>query len=130
VSLTYSAALGLARYGVTANCIAPVARTRMSAGVPMPLAEMGEAEDVAPMVVYLLSDAARHVTGQVYGVVGNKISVWGQPRELRAMYAPGRWSAEDIAARLDSQIGAEPLPQLIKLEEMRQAAASGARPNG
>jgi NAD(P)-dependent dehydrogenase (short-subunit alcohol dehydrogenase family) len=129
VSLTYSAALGLARYGVTANCIAPVARTRMSANVPMALAETGEAEDVAPMVVYLLSDAAKHVTGQVYGVVGSKISVWAQPRELRAMYTAARWTPEEIAARLDVQVGTEPLPQLARIDEMRRAAAAGARPN-
>jgi NAD(P)-dependent dehydrogenase (short-subunit alcohol dehydrogenase family) len=130
VSLTYSAALGLARYGVTANCIAPVARTRMSANVPMELAEMGDAEDVAPMVVYLLSDAARHVTGRVYSVVGSKIAVWSQPSEQRAMWAPGRWTPEDIAARLDTQIGTETLPQLAKLDEMRRAAAAGEKPNG
>src|SRR5207237_2442090 len=58
VSLVRSAALGLRKYGVTANAVAPVARTRMSAGVPMKLDEMGEPEDVAPLVVYLLSDAA------------------------------------------------------------------------
>lgn len=130
VSLTYSAALGLARYGVTANCIAPVARTRMSANVPMQLAETGEAEDVAPMVVYLLSDAARQVTGQVYTVVGSKIAVWSQPREVRAMYAPDRWTPEEIAARAGSQLGVETLPQLARLDEMRRAAASGERPNG
>ena len=129
VSLTYSAALGLSRYGVTANCIAPVARTRMSANVPMELAEMGDAEDIAPMVVYLLSEQARHVTGQVYSVVGNKIAVWSQPREARAMYSEQRWTPEDIAARLDTQIGVEVLPQLAKLEQMRQAAAAGERPN-
>ncbi|MDA8186264.1 MAG: SDR family NAD(P)-dependent oxidoreductase, partial [Actinomycetota bacterium] len=49
VSLVRSAAAGLYRYGVTANAIAPVARTRMSANVPMDLAEMGDPEDVAPM---------------------------------------------------------------------------------
>jgi NAD(P)-dependent dehydrogenase (short-subunit alcohol dehydrogenase family) len=129
VSLTYSAALGLSRYGVTANCIAPVARTRMSANVPMELAEMGDAEDIAPMVVYLLSEQARHVTGQVYSVVGNKIAVWSQPREARAMYSAQRWTPEDIAARLDTQIGVEVLPQLAKLKQMRQAAAAGERPN-
>ena len=130
VSLVRSAAAGLHRYGVTANAVAPVARTRMSANVPMELAEMGDAEDVAPMVVYLLSDAARHVTGQVYSVVGPKIAVWSQPREERAMWAPGRWTPEDIAARLDTQIGVETLPQLAKLEEMRRAAATGEKPNG
>src|SRR3712207_869534 len=66
VSLVRSAAIGLRKYGVTANAVAPVARTRMSAGVPTALAEIGEPEDVAPLVVYLLSDRARHVTGQVY----------------------------------------------------------------
>jgi NAD(P)-dependent dehydrogenase (short-subunit alcohol dehydrogenase family) len=42
VSLVRSAAAGLHRYGVTANAVAPVARTRMSANVPMELAEMGD----------------------------------------------------------------------------------------
>src|SRR6202044_3049746 len=73
VLLVRSAAAGLNRYGITANAIAPVARTRMSANVPMDLAEMGDPEDVAPMVVYLLSDRAKHVTGQVYTSAGPKI---------------------------------------------------------
>ena len=101
VSLVRSAAVGLYRYGVTANAIAPVARTRMSANVPSELAEMGDPEDVAPMVVYLLSDKAKHVTGQVYTVVGSKIAVWNQPAEVRAMWADGRWTPEQIAERLD-----------------------------
>ena len=98
VSLVRSAAVGLHRYGVTANAIAPVARTRMSANVPSELAEMGDPEDVAPMVVYLLSDKARHITGQVYTVVGSKIAVWNQPAEVRAMWADGRWTPEEIDA--------------------------------
>ena len=53
VSLVRSAAVGMHKYGVTANAIAPVAQTRMSANVPFEL-EMGEPEDVAPMVVFLL----------------------------------------------------------------------------
>ena len=72
VSLVRSAAAGLNRYGITANAVAPVARTRMSANVPMDLAEMGDPEDVAPLVVYLLSDQAKHVTGQVYTSVGSE----------------------------------------------------------
>ena len=130
VSLVRSAAAGLYRYGVTANAIAPVARTRMSANVPQELAEMGDPEDVAPMVVYLLSDKAKHVTGQVYTVVGSKIAVWNQPVEVRAMWADGRWTPEQIAARLDSTIGQERMGLIDKLEEIRQAAASGDKPNG
>jgi NAD(P)-dependent dehydrogenase (short-subunit alcohol dehydrogenase family) len=130
VSFVRSAAAGLYRYGVTANAIAPVARTRMSANVPQELAEMGDPEDVAPMVVYLLSDKAKHVTGQVYTVVGSKIAVWNQPVEVRAMWADGRWTPEQIAARLDSNVGQERMGLIDKLEEIRQAAASGDKPNG
>src|SRR5919106_5044210 len=85
VSLVRSAALGLHRYGVRANAIAPVARTRMSENVPAGLAEIGDPEDVAPMVVYLLSDRASHVTGQIYTAVGSRIAVWNQPQEIRSM---------------------------------------------
>jgi NAD(P)-dependent dehydrogenase (short-subunit alcohol dehydrogenase family) len=126
VSLVRSAAAGLNRYGITANAVAPIARTRMSENVPMDLAEMGDPEDVAPLVVYLLSDQAKHVTGQVYTAVGSKIAVWNQPREVRAMYADGRWTPEEIAARLDSTVGQERLPLLDQLEEYRKAAAAKA----
>ncbi|HEX6476522.1 MAG TPA: SDR family oxidoreductase [Acidimicrobiales bacterium] len=129
VSLVRSAAAGLSRYGVTANAIAPVARTRMSANVPMELGEMGEPEDVAPLVVYLVSDQARHVTGQVYTAVGGKIAVWNQPTEVRAMYKDGRWTPQEIEARLDSTVGQERMALLDRLEAMRQAAAAGDKPN-
>ena len=129
VSLVRSAAAGLYRYGITANAIAPVARTRMSANVPQELAEMGDPEDVAPMVVYLLSDKAKHVTGQVYTVVGSKIAVWNQPVEVRAMWADGRWTPEQIAERLDSNVGQERMWLIDRLEEMRRAAESGDKPN-
>ena len=129
VSLVRSAAVGLAKYGVTANAIATVARTRMSANVPGDLAEMGDAEDVAPMVTYLLSDRSRDVTGQIYTVVGNKIAVWNQPREVRAMYADGRWTPEQIAERLGGSVGVEKMPIFDILEEMarkrREKEAAG-----
>ncbi len=129
VSLVRSAAVGLYRYNVTANCIAPIARTRMSANVPSELSEIGDPEDVAPMVVYLLSDQARHVTGQIYTAVGGKIAVWNQPVEVRAMYKDGRWTPEEIAARLDSSVGQQRMAMLDRLEAMRSAAASGEKPN-
>ena len=125
VSLVRSAAAGLHRYGVTANAIAPVARTRMSANVPQELAEMGDPEDIAPMVVYLLSDKAKHVTGQVYTVVGSKIAVWNQPVEVRAMWADGRWTPEQIAERLDDNIGQERMAMIDRLEQMRAGGGVG-----
>lgn len=129
ISLVRSAALGLHKYGVTANAVAPVARTRMSANVPMELKEIGEPEDVAALVVYLLSDAAREITGQVYTVAGPKIAVWAQPRELRAMYAEtGSWTPERIADFLPGTVGVDPMPMLQQLEAMAEAAAAKARP--
>jgi NAD(P)-dependent dehydrogenase (short-subunit alcohol dehydrogenase family) len=129
VSLTYSAAAGLERYGVRANCIAPVARTRMSANVPTALAENGEPEDVSPMAVYLLSDAASGITGQVYTVVGNRIGIWSQPSEQRSMAADERWTPEEIAARLPDALGTERLPMLDMVDKARAAAAAGDKPN-
>ncbi|MEU8715528.1 MULTISPECIES: SDR family NAD(P)-dependent oxidoreductase [unclassified Streptomyces] len=132
ISLVRSAALGLHKYGVTANAVAPVARTRMSAGVPTELAEIGEPEDVAAFVVYLLSDAARDadVTGQVYTVAGPKIAVWAQPRELRAAYAAeGSWTPETIARALPGSVGVDPMPMLARLTAMEAAARAGERPN-
>lgn len=129
ISLVRSAALGLHKYGVTANAVAPVARTRMSANVPMELSEIGEPEDVAAMVVYLLSERAREVTGQVYTVAGPKIAVWAQPRELRAAYASGGWTPETIAESLPGSVGVDPMPMLERLVEMERAAREGARPN-
>jgi NAD(P)-dependent dehydrogenase (short-subunit alcohol dehydrogenase family) len=129
ISLVRSAALGLHKYGVTANCVAPVARTRMSANVPMELKEIGEPEDVAALVVYLLSDRAREITGQVYTIAGPKIAVWAQPRELRAAYGEGPWTPARIADFLPGTVGTDPMPMLEQLAAMRQAAAAKERPN-
>lgn len=132
ISLVRSAALGLHKYGVTANAVAPVARTRMSANVPMELREIGEPEDVAALVVYLLSDHARTegITGQVYTIAGPKIAVWSQPRELRAGYTTtGPWTPQSLADFLPGTVGTDPMPMLARLAEMREAAERGDRPN-
>jgi NAD(P)-dependent dehydrogenase (short-subunit alcohol dehydrogenase family) len=127
VSFVRSAALGMHKYGVTANVIAPVAKSRMSGNVPFGL-EMGEPEDVAPMVVFLLGDAARHVTGQVYTANDGIIAVWNQPVEVREMRKDGRWTPEEIASRFD-EVGQERMGMLDRLEAMAKAAASGDTPN-
>ncbi|KOG36936.1 SDR family NAD(P)-dependent oxidoreductase [Streptomyces resistomycificus] len=131
ISLVRSAALGLHKYGVSANAVAPVARTRMSANVPTELTEIGEPEDVAALVVYLLSERAAEqgITGQVYTVAGPKIAVWAQPRELRAAYAEGAWTPERIAEFLPGSVGVDPMPLLSQVEGMSRAAARGDRPN-
>lgn len=123
VSLVRSAAAGMRKYGVTANAIAPVARTRMSEKVPADLPDLGEPEDVAPLVVHLLSDRARHITGQVYTAAGRRIAVWNQPVEVREMRTETRWTPDEIAARLDGEVGQERMPMFDLLD----AAAADAR---
>ncbi|HEX4654634.1 MAG TPA: SDR family oxidoreductase [Mycobacteriales bacterium] len=128
VALMRSAAVGLQKYGVSANCIAPVANTRMAANVPGGTAETGEPEDVAPMVVYLLSDSARDVTGQTYTVVGGKVALWSQPREIREVTKDGRWTPEELAKVLPDEVGIDRMP-MFEYIEMMQAKAAAASPS-
>lgn len=130
VSLTRSAgmtALSVKMRGgpaINANCIAPVAKTRMSENVPFEI-EMGEPEDIAPMAIFLMSDAGREVNGQTYTVVGPRISVWNQPQEVRTMMAPdgASWTPDQIVANFD-QVGVE-VPSFYddlerRMKEMQQ----------
>jgi NAD(P)-dependent dehydrogenase (short-subunit alcohol dehydrogenase family) len=128
VSLVRSVAAGMHRYGVTANVIAPVARTRMSMNVPSEL-DMGEPEDIAPLVAFLLGDKSRHITGQVYTANGGKIAVWNQPVEVREMAKDGRWTPEEIEARIDKEVGQEKMGLIDRLEQLKAAADSGVKPN-
>jgi hypothetical protein len=100
----------------------------MSANVPFDMAEMGEPEDVAPLVAYLLGEAARGITGQIYTVAGRRIAVWNQPQEVRSMYAEEPWTAASIARRLPEAIGAETMPMIAKLAAYTQAAEAATVP--
>jgi NAD(P)-dependent dehydrogenase (short-subunit alcohol dehydrogenase family) len=124
VALVRSAALGLSKYGINANAIAPVASTRMQANVPGGTAETGEPDDVAPMVVYLLSDAAREINGQTYTVVGGKVALWAQPREIREIVKAGRWTPQELAERFPGEVGTDRLPMLDYIEMMQARAAA------
>ena len=131
VSLTRSAAMTAASIrlrggpAMNANCIAPVARTRMSENVPFEF-ETGEPEAVAPMAVYLLSDAGRDVNAQIYSVVGRRISVWNQPEEVRSMWSAGdQWTPGEIAEHLPRTIGQEPNPMISDLERRMAEMADG-----
>jgi NAD(P)-dependent dehydrogenase (short-subunit alcohol dehydrogenase family) len=107
VALSRSIALDLRRYGVRSNCIAPVAWSRMLASIPAATPEQRaladkrerimKVEKIAPLAVYLLSDAARETSGQVFGVRGNEIIVYSQPRPIRSVHRSDGWTPEQIA---------------------------------
>lgn len=52
---------------------------------------------IAPMAVFLASDAASEVTGQVFGVRNNEIFLFNQPRPIRALQRGDGWTPELIA---------------------------------
>jgi NAD(P)-dependent dehydrogenase (short-subunit alcohol dehydrogenase family) len=106
VGLSQSIALDMARYGVRSNCIAPVAWTRMVAGVAgceearsSGFESMG-AEMVAPLVAYLASDQAAGVTNQIFGVHGDEIVLFSKPRPIHSMVNIEGWTAQSIADEL------------------------------
>ena len=131
VSLTRSAAMTAASISlrggpaINANCLAPTAKTRMSDNVPFAF-ETGEPSDVAPMAVYLLSDKGREINAQIYSVVGKRISVWNQPREIRTMFASGdAWTPAEIEEMLPKTIKQEPNPFIDDLERRMKEMADG-----
>ena len=134
VSLTRSAAFALRKYGVNANCIAPAAMTRMSENVPFEI-EAGGPEAIAPLAVFLMSNAARDITAQIYTCTGKRIAVWNQPAELRHMLAADgeMFTVDEVAEKLPADIGVEEMPMFADLErrmkemaEKKAAEESGA----
>jgi NAD(P)-dependent dehydrogenase (short-subunit alcohol dehydrogenase family) len=104
--LSRGIALDMARFGVRSNCVAPFAWSRMIEAIPsdndLMKAEVERTrplkpEHVAPLVVYLASDRAKAVTGQIFGVRGNEIYLFSQPRPVRTLKEPKGWTPETIA---------------------------------
>jgi NAD(P)-dependent dehydrogenase (short-subunit alcohol dehydrogenase family) len=117
-ALTLVQAAELARYGVTANAIAPAARTRMTEAV---FADMMRApaegfdkmapENVAPLVAWLASAESREVTGRVFEVSGGKINVaegWG---EGPSVDRGERWNAADVGGAVRELLAKGPAPR-------------------
>jgi NAD(P)-dependent dehydrogenase (short-subunit alcohol dehydrogenase family) len=114
VGLSQSIALDAARYGVRSNCIAPIAFTRMIASLlpddlpdDHPALKRYEAmgpERVAPLAVFLASDASKDVTNQIFGVRGNEICVFSKPRPLHTVTRDEAWTAQAIADELMPQV--------------------------
>lgn len=98
--LTRVLSMELRKAKVRANCLAPIAKTRMTEDIAMVEAEWTP-EQIAPVVVFLCSDLAAGVTGQVFGVQGQRIHLY-EMKTNDGVEKPGSdlWTAEEIAARL------------------------------
>jgi NAD(P)-dependent dehydrogenase (short-subunit alcohol dehydrogenase family) len=101
-SLTYSWALDLRRHGIRVNAISPIARTAMvdygvAHGEPGPGPDWPPSH-VAPLVTYLMSDAAAEVTGQVIRLDGRSLSLQSRPGAQRWGATADRWDHASITA--------------------------------
>ena len=120
-SLTLVQAAELGRYGITANALAPAARTGMTEGPFGALMKKPEdgsfdhyaPENVAPLVVWLCSPLSAHVTGKVFEVEGGKVSIangWktGIVRDKKA-----RWNPAELTDVIDGLIAESPAAQKV-----------------
>ncbi|MFD0205844.1 MULTISPECIES: SDR family oxidoreductase [Saccharothrix] len=128
VAMARTWALELARADIAVNAVVPVAATDMTRTIPAfaPVIEeaertgapfpdrlrkdegLGTVEDVASLIVFLASDAARHITGQAIGIGGDRLSLWSHPGEKAVAFADGGWTAAAIAESWATGVGAEP----------------------
>src|SRR5437773_1203357 len=127
--LTRVAARDVGRYGITVNAVCPGAMTRMTATVPQPArAERGNSggdgerrfplrdfgpENVAHWVVYLATDAAKNVNGQLFLVMAGMVALLNYPAPVRTIAKAGRWTPEEIATIFPHTLGqdlANPAP--------------------
>jgi NAD(P)-dependent dehydrogenase (short-subunit alcohol dehydrogenase family) len=108
VALARIVALENAAKGITANVVAPSADTRMTRDVPTPKdpkaaalraerLRRSRADAIAPLCVFLASEQARDVNGQVFHQRAGEISLYSHPRPLRMVHRHGGWTAETIA---------------------------------
>lgn len=113
VALSKSIALDMARFNVRSNCISPSAYGRMiesaaEAASPEQIARNRarqsrmRPEQVAPLAVFLASNAARSVNGQIIGVRGNELYLFSQHRPVRTLHNTDGWTP----ASLDTMVAA------------------------
>ncbi len=105
--LSKSIALDMARYDVRSNCISPFAWSRMVGSIPTNSPEQAERlarvktmqpADIAPLAVFLGSDAAAKVNGQIFTVRRNEIFLMSQPRPVRSVHRSEGWTPETVAS--------------------------------
>ena len=106
-ALSKSIALDMQKFNVRSNCIAPFAWSRMIGSIPTETPEdkarvariqqMTPAK-IAPVAVFLLSDVAREVNGQIFAVRNNEIFLISQPRPERSVHRSEGWTAETVAS--------------------------------
>jgi NAD(P)-dependent dehydrogenase (short-subunit alcohol dehydrogenase family) len=121
VGLSRSIALDMERFNVRSNCIAPFAWSRMIGSIPTESEEEKRRveklqqmtpEKIAPLVVYLASDRAKGISGQIFSVRNNEIFLFNQTRPIRSLHRSDGWTPERLDAQLKGAFG----PSLTPLD--------------
>jgi NAD(P)-dependent dehydrogenase (short-subunit alcohol dehydrogenase family) len=119
VGLSRSIALDMQRFKVRSNCIAPFAWTRMIDSIPAQTEEEKKRvaafqqmtpEKIAPLTVYLASDRAEGITGQIFGVRNNEVFLFSQPRPVRTIHRSDGWTPDKLDAQLKGAFGSALTP--------------------
>ena len=105
-ALTQIVSMEMGKYGVGVNAIAPGARTRMTEKTFGDLEVDGDfdvlaPENVAPLAVYLLSDASAGITGQVFGITGGLVELYQSWTPAAELMKDARWEPAELAERVE-----------------------------
>jgi NAD(P)-dependent dehydrogenase (short-subunit alcohol dehydrogenase family) len=128
VGLSKSIALDMKKFNVRSNCIAPFAFTRMVGSIPADTPEAQarmkihmrmEPGKIAPFTLALLTDQAKDVNGQIFGVRSNEIYLMSQPRPIRTAHNDAGWTVESCLERAIPMFR----PSLFPLDLSRDAFA-------
>lgn len=114
-ALTLVQAAELGRYGITANALAPSARTGMTENVFADMMKKPEGDkfdhfdpaNVAPLVVWLGSALSSHVTGRVFEVEGGKISIADGWRTTKGVDKGAKWKPAEISDAMKELLAKE-----------------------
>jgi hypothetical protein len=109
VGLSTAISLDMERFGVSSNCIAPFAWTRMVGTIPTDTPEQQARvaglklmlpERIAPLAVALMSDEGRRrVNGQIFGVRNNEIFFFSKTRPIQIMHTADGWTPQSVLER-------------------------------
>jgi len=113
MGLSRGIALDMARFNVRSNCIAPFAFTRMIESIPaqsesdkrrLEAFQRMTPEKIAPLAVYLCSDAAADISGQIFSVRNNEIYLFNQPRPIKTIHRAEGWTPDRLAVELKAAL--------------------------